>query len=367
MTTLLSVVAFIVALVLLIVGGFSYLAMVLAWENERTNAGAYFRLPLDQRRAFAKRLRFHARLLVPILRIGSRLNKVDMEQASFQFDGIAGPKGSCTEDSFRTGSAYEPRPNDVFVVTQMKSGTTWMQHLVYQVLNRGHGDLAEKEEALYAISPWLEGVKSIPMAGAEVVGDEHPSRIIKTHFPADVCPFSPDARYVYVVRHPVSCFASCVDFISENLGAFAPDLDAVVEWYCSDRGMWWGDWPRHVEGWWSMARDHGNVFFVRFEDMKQDLSAVALRLSDFLGMAPLNVDELGEITRKCGFAYMRDHATSFEMQPPHLLAIDAELLKKGTADRFRDVPEDVRRRVMEWCAERSAELSLPLTELYPAD
>lgn len=366
MATLLGVLAFIAVLVLLVVGGFVYLAVVLAWENEQTKAGAYFRRPLQERRRFRSRLRTHARLLVPILRLGSRLNKVGMEQSSFQFDGIAGPKGSCTEESFRIGSEYVPRAEDVFVVTQMKSGTTWMQHLVYQVLSRGHGDLAEKGEALYAISPWLEGIKSISMDSSKLVGEERPSRIIKTHFPADVCPFSPEARYVYVVRHPVSCFASCVDFIAENLGAFAPDLDEIVDWYCSEGGMWWGDWPRHVMGWWSLARDHDNVFFVRFEDMKENLPDVALRLSSFLGMDPPAENELVETVRMCGFAYMQDHADSFEMQPPHLLAIDAELLKKGTADRFRDVPEDARKRVMEWCAERSRALGLPLAELYPS-
>jgi hypothetical protein len=83
--------------------------------------------------------------------------------------------------------------------------------VVYQVLLRGGGDLAERGEAMYAVSPWLEGIKSVPMEQARSIGMERPARIIKTHFPADFCPFRSDARYVYVVRHPVSCFASCVD------------------------------------------------------------------------------------------------------------------------------------------------------------
>lgn len=347
-------------------GGLIYLALVLAWEEQRTRGSAYYGLPLERRRRFRRRLRLHARLLVPILRVGPYLTKVTLAKASFRYRGLAGPRGSCTEESFARGHAYAPRLEDVFVVTQMKCGTTWMQHVVYQVLLRGQGDLAERGEAMYAVSPWLEAVRSVPLEDAPIVGTERPTRIIKTHFPADFCPFRPHAKYIYVVRHPVSCFASCADFIAANLGAFAPPLEEVRDWFCSEEDMWWGSWPRHVEGWWKLSRTHRNVLFVRFEDMKRDLAAVVHQVADHLGLAPLSATEVGAIVMKCGFDYMRAHAESFEMHPPHLLAIDAELLVKGTAERYRDVPEDVRRSVMAWCTDRMASADFPLAREYPS-
>ena len=351
--------------VVLAIAGIVKLALVLAWEEQKTLGASYYGMALEERRRFQRWLRFHARVLRPVVRLSARYTKVNLPKASFRYQGVAGPKGSCTEESFRAGHAYEPRPEDIFVVTQMKCGTTWMQHLVYQVLTRGRGALAEKGEALYAVSPWLEGVKSVSLADAPLLGEERPSRVIKTHFPVDLCPFRGEAKYVYVVRHPVSCFASCVDFIGANLGAFAPDLDAVRAWYCSEEDMWWGSWPRHVDGWWRLSRRHDNVLFVRFEDMKNDLSAVTRRVADFLGMHPLQAEEVAAIVEKCGFEYMREHAESFEMQPPHLLAIDAELLVKGTADRYRDVPEEVRQGVMEWCSARLRDGEYPLAQQYP--
>jgi hypothetical protein len=353
------------ALVFLVVG-FIYLAVVLAWEEQHTRGSAYYGLPLAERQRFRRRLRLHARLLLPILRLGPRITEVTLPKSSFRYKGLAGPKGSCTEESFARGHGYEPRPEDVFVVTQMKCGTTWMQHVVYQVLLRGGGDLAERGEAMYAVSPWLEGIKSVPMEQARSIGMERPARIIKTHFPADFCPFRSDARYVYVVRHPVSCFASCVDFIRANLGAFAPPVEHVRDWFCSDEDMWWGSWPRHVDGWWKLSQSRENVLFVRFEDMKRDLAGVVRAVEEHLGVSALSVEELDAIVTKCGFDYMRDHADSFEMQPPHLLAIDAELLVKGTADRYRDVPEDMRRVIMAWCSARLAEADFPLAREYPS-
>ena len=94
-------------------------------------------------------------LLSPILRLLG-LSKFKFENGSFTHDGVAGPKGTCSAASFARGVGYEPRAEDVFVVTQMKCGTTWMQHLVYEVLCRGQGDLVDTGTALYAVSAWLE-------------------------------------------------------------------------------------------------------------------------------------------------------------------------------------------------------------------
>jgi len=64
--------------------------------------------------------------------------------------------GSCSPESFEAGIRYRPRPEDVFVVTQMRSGTTWMQYLVYGLLTRGAGEPVERGRTVHAVSAWLE-------------------------------------------------------------------------------------------------------------------------------------------------------------------------------------------------------------------
>src|SRR5262245_64544046 len=103
---------------------------------------------------------------------------------------------------------------------------------------RGRGDLADTGRTMYSVSPWLEAQKSVAVDAAPLHGTDKPRRIIKTHLPARLCPFREEARYIYVARHPVSCFASCVDFIATNVGAFAPPLSVIEEWYCSEQAMW---------------------------------------------------------------------------------------------------------------------------------
>lgn len=342
-----------------------YLGAVLRWEDEQTVGLGYYGRPLAERTRFKRTLRLHARLLAPILKLNASASRFDFRRVSFTHKGIAGPLGTCSPESFAAGESYVPRPEDIFVATQMKCGTTWMQHVVYEVLHRGRGTLVESGTELYAVSPWLEGRKSVPVALAPAVGQERPGRIIKTHFPADLCPDAPAARYIYVARHPVSCLASCMDFIATNVGALAPGVEAFEEWYCSKDLMWWGTWPDHVAGWWERAGQQGNVLFLYFEDMKRDLPATVRQVAAFLGVAPLSEAEVAAVAGKCGFEYMQRHQDMFEMHPPHVLQANAELFVRGTADRHLDVPEQDRTRILAWCGRELRARAFPAAQAYP--
>ena len=195
------------AAVLLMVIQFIYLVAVLAWSAEKTRGLGYYGMPLEGRARYKAVLRRHATLLRPMLWLVGRFSSFSYEQASIRHRGVPGPKGTCSEESFARGMSWEPRPEDVFVVTQMKCGTTWMQHVVYEVVMRGRGDIVDSGRTLYGVAPWLEALTSVPVAEAPLHGAERPTRIIKTHLPAAACPFSGDARYIYVARHPASCFA----------------------------------------------------------------------------------------------------------------------------------------------------------------
>ncbi len=352
----------VVVLVVIVQG--IYLSTVLQWEDEKTRGLGYYGLPPAERERFKRSLRLHARLLLPLLRLNAKLAKFDFRKVSFQYQGVSAPRGSCSAESFARATEYRPGREDIFVVTQMKCGTTWMQHVVYEVLLRGGGDLVASGRTLYGVCPWIEGLRSVPMAQAPIHGAERPSRIVKTHLPVQLCPSSAEARYIYVARHPVSCFASCIDFITTNVGGMAPAIGAFEEWFCSKDMMWWGTWTDHVRGWWEQSTREKNVLFLFFEDMKKDLPGVVRQVAEFLGVAPLTEGELAQVVTKCGFAYMQLHQGNFEMQPPHILQADAELFVRGTADRHKDVPAEVQRRLLAWSEEGLKSSDFPLSQKY---
>jgi hypothetical protein len=360
-TILLTVVA---ALLLVSVGSVVWLAAVIAWGDRRSLRLGYFGLPPAGRERYRRTLRFHARMLAPVIRVTARASPFSFDKASFDYHGVSGPRGACTPESFRAGAAYAPAAEDVFVVTQMRSGTTWMQQLVYEILMRGAGDLVDEGRTLNAVSPWIEAVIGVPVEDAPRLGTHRPSRVIKTHFPLSLCPYSSQAKYIYVVRHPVSCFASCVDFLAGSLGPSMPAIDMVEDWFCSDR-MWWSSWPRHVADWYGRSLASDNILFVHYETMIARLPVVAADVAAFLGVPPLNEHEMTAVTLKAGFDYMKRNTSTFEMYPPNLLAVDGTYFRKGTADRDRDVSPDVRSRVLRWCSAELAGSSFPLDHFYP--
>lgn len=342
-----------------------YFSVVLRWEDERTVGLEYYGLRPAERDRFKRALRAHARFLAPLLRLGGRFIRIDFRKVRFQYRGVSGPSGSCSVGTFAAAANYQPRPEDVFVATQMKCGTTWMQHIVYEVVGRGRGDLVATGTTLYSQSCWLEGRKSVSIDRAPLLGGDRPARIIKTHLPAQLCPADPAARYIYVARHPVACFASCVDFVTTNVGSLAPGLAAFEAWFTDPDLMWWGTWPAHVAGWWARAERDGNVLVVLFEDMKKDLRAVVRQVAAFLGVAPLSDPELELVAEKCGFTYMQTHQDLFEMHPPHLLQADAAFFVRGTADRHQDVSTETRQRIGAWAVREIGPSTFPLARAYP--
>jgi hypothetical protein len=342
-----------------------HLAAVLTWSESQTQGDAYYARPLAWRQRFRRWLRVHAALLTPILSVLGRSSRTNFSQRCIHYGGFAGPAGACSAESFRRAAAYQPRPEDVFVVTQMRSGTTWMQHLVYQVVTRGRGDLPGEGTALNAISPWIESLRTVDIERAPLVGSERPTRIVKTHLPLELCPFDRQAKYIYVARHPLACFASCVDFIRGNLQGFAPEWDECARWFQSDQLMWWGTWVTHVGRWQQRAAGETNVLLVRYEDMACDLTAEAERVAAFLGMQPLAQDELAAVVAKCRLKYMRHHTEVFEMHPPHLLQSEQAFFRHGGKDRSHGVPPEIAARLLAWCHDECAARGLPIPKLYP--
>jgi hypothetical protein len=342
-----------------------YLATVLKWEDEQTVGLKYYGRSKAERERFKRTLAVHSALLAPILWLNGRLTQADFRRVRIQYKGVSAPAGSCSVESFQRAESYTPVPEDVFVVTQMKCGTTWMQHVVYEIVHRGRGTLVETGTAMYAVSPWLEGRKSIPIEASKPVGTDRPARIIKTHLPVILCPYDPHARFIYLARHPASCFASCVDFVQTNLGSMAPSMPQFEEWFCSKDLMWWGTWTDHVLGWWRWSQEQKNVLFIYFEDMKRDLPGTIRKVAAFLDVKPLSDEELASVADKCSFRYMQDNQSSFEMMPPHILQARARLFVSGSADRHEDIPKDLRMRVSSWAARELTDTGFPLQQVYP--
>ena len=145
----------IAAAVAILVAQILHLTWIVQWAERSTRGMRYYGRSASERRRFKKWLRVNARILAPILRVTSYLTNLRFSQCSFDYLGVSGPRGACCRGSFQRASEYQPDASDIFVVTQMKCGTTWMLHVVLQLLTRGDADLVSDERPLNAVSPWL--------------------------------------------------------------------------------------------------------------------------------------------------------------------------------------------------------------------
>ena len=354
------------AVAALLAAGLIYVLAVMGWAQYRAYGDRYFSRPLAERRRHIETLQKHARYVRPVfeaLAKVAQLKKVPV----MRYGEVTGPPFGCTKKSYAFTKHYRPQPNDIFIATQMKCGTTWMQQIVFEILHGGDGDLSDSGyRHMYALSPWIETSPkaSVAMENAPLVGPGR-NRIIKTHMPADLTPYAEAAKYIYVTRHPVSCFASCVDFIGKLGGPLIPDRTHMLAWFCSE-DMWWRPWPDHVEGWWRRAQAHDNVLFVHYEEMKRDLRGAIRDVAEFL-QRPLSAEELDKVAYKASFEYMRDHEYYFEMFAPTIFSVSGPIrfMQAGTVNRYQDTRDAERERINAFCRERLKNATYPLAKYYP--
>lgn len=178
------------------------------------------------------------------------------------------------EDLIRSGLSYKPRPDDVFLVTYPKCGTTWMQYLILSILSKGHPPKIVTDFML--ASPYLE------MMGSESAERMPRPGLIKTHLPFDKQPYSEQAKYVYVTRNP---YDVCVSFYY-HLKSFTPKKVEDVsfakfhELFLSGKFSY-GSYFDHLLSWYEHRNDP-NVLFFTYEQMKKDPKFWTVKIADFI-------------------------------------------------------------------------------------
>jgi hypothetical protein len=203
-------------------------------------------------------------------------------------------------DLFRlTRLEFVPRPDDVFLVTHPRSGTTWMQMILYQLTTDGSMDFPHIAE----YCPWFE--RSVRSATAF---ETRPSpRLFKSHLPYLQIPQGP-CKYIYVARNGQDVAVSQYHLDRTYVG-FEGTFDEFFERFLKGKTSF-GCWFDHVEGWWKHRNDP-NVLFLTYEELSRDLEACICRVADFIGR-DVPAERLPAIVERCRFDFMRQHENQFD-------------------------------------------------------
>ncbi|XP_064624359.1 amine sulfotransferase-like [Lineus longissimus] len=198
------------------------------------------------------------------------------------------------------------RSDDVFVVSFPKSGTTWVQEIVYLLMNNADFTSAS-ERTIEDRFPFLE----YPCPGLEEVNNMKSPRLIKTHLPFSLLSRQVNdkkPKIVYIARNPrdvtVSYFHFCKTIIFLS---FRGDFNHFYNKFLKDE-VPYAPWFEHVKE----GTDHDdmeNVFFITYEELHKDIIGSIKKIARFL-QKDISEENLLRIAAFCSFKNMKNNKTS---------------------------------------------------------
>jgi aryl sulfotransferase len=274
------------------------------------------------------------------------------------------------------------RDDDVVIATYAKSGTTWVQQIVAQLIFGGAEDLEVAE-----MSPWLD--LRVPPREVKLPAVEAQThrRFLKTHLPVDALVYSPRAKYLYIGRdgrdvawsmynHHAKANELWYQALNDTPGLVGPPIGRppasirqyFLDWLEKDGHPFWPFWE-NVRGWWEI-RDLPNLLLLHYAELKADLPGQIRRIAAFLDI-PVDERRWPAILEHCSFVYMKANATrSVPLGGAFWDGGAQTFVHQGTNGRWRDAlteadcrryEETARRELGEACArwlatgERAAE------------
>ncbi|CAF2942224.1 unnamed protein product [Rotaria sp. Silwood2] len=213
-------------------------------------------------------------------------------------DGLRVPS-NLDADNFLSGLQYKAQPGDIFIATYPKSGTTWMEVIVYSLLNNGKPFDADIGDYLMR-TPHLEKVGGYTVSTMVRPGS------IKTHLPFDRISYHPQAKYICIIRNPKDVCASFYRFLERNPLSkyFECQFDEFFDDFLK------GQVPLcdYFEYLHSLLpyKDRENVLIISYEQMKRDIHCVIRKVAQFLNIELNAQDELlDRVVATSSFEYMK--------------------------------------------------------------
>jgi aryl sulfotransferase len=253
-----------------------------------------------------------------------------------------------------------PRDGDVVISTSYKSGTTWMQNIVLQMIFQD-GDVP----AVSDVSPWVDRRREDPVPMAAMLAAQTHRRVMKCHLSLEALPYDPGARYIICVRDARDVFMSLWNHLSQMNPALVDMINAVpgrvgdpMPSVGTDIHTFWKGWINrgwfpwetegyphsanmgHTQSWWNF-RHLPNILFVHYADLLTEPADEVRRVARHLGIS-LGDRAVDRIVKATTFEALRENvAKSGPMPVEGANQTWPEGLKtfffKGTNGRWREV------------------------------
>ncbi|XP_042240682.1 uncharacterized protein LOC121878492 [Homarus americanus] len=255
---------------------------------------------------------------------------------------------------------FKFRTSDVVVMTWPKAGTTWMQEIIWTMRNNPNLDHPLAKMGVNARAPFLDCDMLMENKKLSSINDSFfleafnkqcpgkdpkdglllqmseatpDPRTIKTHLPFSL--LTPDlldtAKVVYVARSPKDVVVSYYHHSRLILcHDFNGSLDQFTQYFVDDDLLYGPYWLHMKEAW--EKRDHPNMHFVFYEDVKTNNMVELQKLNKFLN-TNLTEEQLSEVAKYTSFSVMKARAE--EDDKPELDPFFNQDVVKADGGHFR--------------------------------
>jgi aryl sulfotransferase len=252
---------------------------------------------------------------------------------------------------------YNHRPGDIVISTSYKTGTTWMQTIVANLIFQD----GAFPGPVSVMSPWLDmALPPLEQVSQALEAQTH-RRFIKTHLALDGLPYFETARYVVVGRDVRDVFMSIWNHhsnYSEKLRALSQerarsfgreypvdfkDLHEMFRVWIEKSWFAWESsgfpyWSHlhHAQTWWDY-RHLPNILLVHFADLLADPEGQTRRIAKHLDIA---IDEnlLPGILKRISFKDMKENFGTIMPEAQELFREGANtFMNKGTNGQWQGV------------------------------
>ena len=249
-------------------------------------------------------------------------------------------------------NGFDFRDDDIIIATHIKSGTTWVQQIVSQLIFNGEEGLPVAD-----MSPWMDlRIPPKEVKLPDVIAQTH-RRFLKTHLPIDALVYSAKAKYIYIGRDgrdivwsSYNHHANANDFwyqaLNDTPGLVGPPMekpvDDIIQYFHDfldrDGFPWWPLWE-NVKSWWDI-QDLPNMYLLHYQNLKDDMPGEIRNIAAFLDI-PIDEDKWESILEHCSFDYMKANATASVPLGGAFWDAGAKVfINKGVNGRWRDTLSD---------------------------